>query len=161
MVTAFRPSRIIADSVALSQQLNAVAPNVTQLLYTNVSTIYQSLLTDWLTYADRNGVSREAAFYHVKAATPFTGNSPSSQPVKWFWSVLRGNTSFFDLTFQAHGATTPFNVTATGAGRVRPPRGRFTSQSPKMMTTPQPSVSGVTCSPSAIMAISAVIGGRR
>src|SRR5262249_21274047 len=52
-------------------------------------------------YADANGVARESAFYHVTKATPYTGDSPSSQPVNWFWSVARGGASWTDLTQQA------------------------------------------------------------
>jgi hypothetical protein len=95
----------------------AVAPTTPQLIYTNLSTLYGSLLTDWNTYADANGTSREAAFYHVAAATPYSGSSPSSQPVEWFWSVALGSgTSWTDLTAAAR-RTAAGGVTFGGVGQ--------------------------------------------
>jgi hypothetical protein len=91
---------VIADPSSVSH-VASVAPQTPQMLYTNLSTLYGSLLTDWLTYADANGVARELAFYHVTMATPYVGDSPSSQPVDWFWSVARGSTTWTDLTQQA------------------------------------------------------------
>jgi hypothetical protein len=101
--------------------IQAVAPDTPQLIYSNVSNLYQGLLTDWLEYADRAGVSRELAFYHVTRATPWTGASPSSQPVTWFWggyqvpaaggapvdvtSAIRGGRNF-DVSFGAAGQWT-------------------------------------------------------
>jgi hypothetical protein len=105
--------------------IQATAPDTPQLIYSNVSNLYQGLLTDWLAYADRNGVSREAAFYHVTKATPFTGSSPSSQPVTWFWggyqttpagavtdvtSAIRGGRNF-NVTFGGTGTTTAIGYT--------------------------------------------------
>ncbi|MFL5342732.1 MAG: Ig-like domain-containing protein, partial [Gemmataceae bacterium] len=106
---------LVIPNASYLSQINAVAPTTPQLIYTNVSNIYQNLLTDWLTYADQHGLTREDAFYHVAAATPFTGNSASSQPVKWFWSVRRGAslTSLTDLTSAAHGSAA--NDVAFGA----------------------------------------------
>jgi hypothetical protein len=72
-------------------QINTIAPNTPQLIYTNVSNLYLNLLTDWLNYADAHGLNRESAFYHVTQATPYTGGSPSSIPVNWLWSVRRDN----------------------------------------------------------------------
>jgi hypothetical protein len=69
--------------------IQAASPDTPQLIYSNVSNLYQGLLLDWLNYADRAGVSRELAFYHVAKATPFTGASPSSQPVNWFWGAYQ------------------------------------------------------------------------
>jgi hypothetical protein len=83
--------------------IDAVAPDTHQLLYTNVSNLYGGLLTDWLAYADATGVDREQAFYHVTAATPFNGGSPSSMPVNWLWQVSRATT---DLTAAARGGRT-------------------------------------------------------
>ena len=57
---------------------------------------------------------REAAFYHVQRATAFTGSSPSSQPVNWFWNVSRGDT---DLTANARGGRTA-GVSFGGAGEA-------------------------------------------
>ncbi|HVK11085.1 MAG TPA: Ig-like domain-containing protein [Gemmataceae bacterium] len=71
-------------------RVDAVAPDTPQLVYSNLSNLYEDLLTDWLAFADRTGGDREAAFYHVAAAAPFTGNSASSRPVAWFWNVSRG-----------------------------------------------------------------------
>jgi hypothetical protein len=105
---------VVTQGGAISQHVHDVAPNTPQLLYTNISTLYQQMLTDWLTYADAHSFSREDAFYHVNAATAFTGNSPSSQPVNWFWGVYRGSTQLTDLTAQAHGTTTPFAFGALG-----------------------------------------------
>src|SRR5262249_11171778 len=86
--------------------INAVAPTTPQLLYTNVSSLYQGPLTSWLNYADAHGISREAAFYHVTTPTPFSGNSPSSQPVDWFWKVYEGGSSgLVELTTQANGTS--------------------------------------------------------
>ncbi len=80
--------------------LEQAAAGTAKLIYSNVSNLYQTLLTDWLSYADRTGSPREAAFYHVQRATAFSGSSPSSQPVNWFWNVSRGDT---DLTANARG----------------------------------------------------------
>jgi hypothetical protein len=66
-----------------------VAPHTPKLIYSNVSNLYEDLLIDWLRYADAHGLSREAAFFHVAKPTPFSGESPSSQPVTWFWAVYR------------------------------------------------------------------------
>ncbi len=69
--------------------IDSVAPTTPQLIYSNVSNLYLNMLTDWLAYADRHGVSRELAFYHVTRATPFSGTSPSSRPVTWFWGAYQ------------------------------------------------------------------------
>ncbi len=67
-----------------------ISPTTPQFVYTNVSNIYLGLLTDWNQYADRNGLDREAAFYHVTRATPFGGMSASAVPVNQFWGVYSG-----------------------------------------------------------------------
>jgi len=77
---------VIPNSVYLST-IAAASPTTPQFVYTNISNIYLGLLTDWLDYADRMKLSRESAFYHVAAATPFTGLSASAVPVDRFWSV--------------------------------------------------------------------------
>ena len=100
----------IKDSVDLvipnprfMQRIDEVSPNTPQLIYTNVSNLYQGLLLDWLNYADTNAQSRESAFYHVSEPTPFSGSSPSSQPVNWLWHVARTDDSTTtDLTPAAH-----------------------------------------------------------
>jgi hypothetical protein len=95
---------VVTDTPGVSQQINAAAPNTPQLGYINFTSLYGSLVTDWDNWADAHGVSREAAFLHVNQATAFSGNSPSSQPVTWFWAVYQGGTTpdFQDLTEQSH-----------------------------------------------------------
>ena len=97
--------------------IQSVSPDTPQLIYSNVSNLYQGLLTDWLQYADAHGVSRELAFYHVKHATAFSGTSPSSQPVTWFWGVYQTppGGAATDVTSAARGGRN-FNVTFGGAG---------------------------------------------
>jgi hypothetical protein len=97
---------LVVPNPAYLSHINGVSPNTPQLIYSNFSNLYQGLLTDWLSYADAHGYSREDAFYHVAAATPFTGNSPSSQPVNWFWAAYEGGPSWTNLTTAAHGAGT-------------------------------------------------------
>jgi hypothetical protein len=97
--------------------ISALAPKTPQLLYTNLSTVYGSLLTDWNAYADARGIPREGAFYHVTAATPYTGGSPSSQPVEWFGSVAVGaGGSWSDVTAAAR-RTAAGGVTFGGPGQ--------------------------------------------
>ena len=69
------------------------------MIYTNTSSLYLDLLTNWLNYADANGFSREDAFYHVTVPTPWSGFGGSTQPSDWFWAVSNGST---DLTDAAH-----------------------------------------------------------
>src|SRR6185312_14186080 len=92
---------VVLDSppVYLSQ-VSSAAPNTPPLIYTNVSSVYLGLLTDWLNYADAHGYSREEAFYHVAQATPFTGAGGSTQPVNWFWGVYVGGTTLTDRSWQ-------------------------------------------------------------
>jgi hypothetical protein len=95
---------LVIPNGAYLGHIDSVAPNTPQLIYTNFSNLYQDLLTDWLAYADAHGMPREDAFYHVTAATPFSGNSASSQPVNWFWAVQRGGgSSWNNLTSRARG----------------------------------------------------------
>jgi hypothetical protein len=100
-------------------KIDAAAPSTPQLVYSNISNLYLDLLTDWLNYADAKGVPREEAFYHVASATPFIGDSPSSQPVTWFWNVARGPSvgtdRFSSLTQQARGGSAG-GVSLGGAG---------------------------------------------
>jgi hypothetical protein len=95
---------VVTDLPSLSQHIAQVAPNTPQLAYINYSSLYGSLLTDWDNWADAHGVSRENAFLHVTQATAFSGDSPSSQPVSWFWAVYQGGTTpdFQDMTSQAN-----------------------------------------------------------
>jgi hypothetical protein len=106
---------VIDDSAQVSNHVSAVAPATPQLVYTNTSSLYSNLLTDWLNYADANGIAREEAFYHVTQATSFSGTSQSSQPVNWFWAVYRGGAGLHDVTFQARG-TNPGGVAFGAAG---------------------------------------------
>ncbi|HMF12271.1 MAG TPA: hypothetical protein VKE94_08190, partial [Gemmataceae bacterium] len=101
--------RLLRESVDLVvpderflERLSKVAPKTPSLVYTNTSSLYLDLLLDWMTYADRNGLSREAAFYHTRAATKFGGNSPSSLAVNRFWKVLTGGGTLTDHTSAAH-----------------------------------------------------------
>jgi hypothetical protein len=94
---------LVVSHPAYLKHIRAVAPHTPALIYTNTSNLYEDLLTDWLTYADRHGLSREGAFYHAARAVPFRGDSPSSRPVTWFWGVYRGGRSVRDLTAAAHG----------------------------------------------------------
>ncbi len=80
---------VVTNWSGLLNQVSSLAPQANQLLYTNISTLYQDLLTDWMNYAYANWRSPEDAFYHVTQATPYSGSSPSSQPVNWFWNVYR------------------------------------------------------------------------
>jgi hypothetical protein len=92
---------IVTNQIYL-KHVHEVAPKTPQLIYTNTSNLYQGLTFDWLLYADAHGISREVAFYHAAHATPFSGDSPSSQPVTWFWGVYRGSRSPVNVTAAAH-----------------------------------------------------------
>jgi Bacterial Ig domain len=99
--------------------IEAAAPATPQLVYSNISNLYLDLLADWLAYADRMHLPRETAFYHVSKPTPFVGDSPSSQPVTWFWNVergpLTGTDGFTKLTSQARSGAVG-DVALGGAG---------------------------------------------
>jgi hypothetical protein len=94
---------VVVSNPKYLRHVRAVAPETPQLLYTNATNLYQDLLLDWLAYADAHGLSREEAFYHAAQPTAFRGNSPSSQPVTWFWAVYRGGRPAADLTRAARG----------------------------------------------------------
>ncbi len=109
---------LVIPSPKYAAAIDAAAPATPQLVYSNISNLYQGLLTDWLDYAGRTGADREAAFYHVSKATPFTGGSPSSQPVTHFWGVTAGpvaGAAPTDLTAAARGGRT-FGVAFAGPG---------------------------------------------
>jgi hypothetical protein len=109
---------IVANPVYLDQ-IAAAAPGSTRLIYTNVSNIYLDLLTDWLAYADKHGLDREGAFYHVTQATPFTGDSSSSRPVNWFWSVqVGGAAGWTDFTRSARQNAQNFSFGDAGESVV-------------------------------------------
>lgn len=103
---------VMEDTPAYLGQIHNISPNTPQLLYTNVSSVYKNLLTDWLNYADAHGYSREEAFYHVTQATPFGGAGGSTQPVTWLWGVYVGGSTLTDRTWQAHST----GLTFGGAG---------------------------------------------
>ena len=80
---------------------------------------FADLQTGLMNYADRVGANRELAFYHVSKATPFSGTSPSSQPVTWFWGVYQSTgspTTATDVTSAARGGRN-FNVNLGGTGQ--------------------------------------------
>ncbi len=89
---------LVVPEAHFLEHIRSVAPQTPQLLYTNTSSLYFDLLPDWLSYADRKHLSREAAFYHAAKPTEFKGDSPSSRPVTWFWRVLRGDDRLADVT---------------------------------------------------------------
>ncbi|MGL6097653.1 MAG: hypothetical protein ACRC7O_17875, partial [Fimbriiglobus sp.] len=95
---------LVVANPAYLGTIDAAAPDTPQIVYTNVSNLYQGLLTSWLNYADRTGANRELAFYHVARATPWANMSPSAQPVNWFWGVHRtGPGAAVNLTAEARG----------------------------------------------------------
>jgi hypothetical protein len=121
-ITAFE-EKLLRQSVDLvipsREYLNEIkqsAPNTPAMIYTNVSSLYMELLTDWLNWADANGVSREAAFYHVTQATRFNGDSSSSRPVNWFWGVYQGGVTpdFIDLTASSRANSRSIQFKGTG-----------------------------------------------
>jgi hypothetical protein len=97
---------LVIPDVQYLDQINAAGPNTPQLLYTNASSLYQSSLLAWDNYADVKGINREDAFYHVTTATPFSGESASSQPVDWFWGVYgsKPDGTLTDWTSNAHSS---------------------------------------------------------
>jgi hypothetical protein len=105
---------VVVPEAHYMKHIHDVAPNTPQMLYTNTSNLYLELLTDWLNFADAHDLPREAAFYHAARPIAVRGNSPSSQPVTWFWSVQRGNKKLIDLTYAAR--TMKDRVAFGGAG---------------------------------------------
>lgn len=87
-----------------------------KMIYSNVSNIYEGMLTSWLDYADRTGNDREAAFYHVAGATPFTGSSSSSMPVTWFWNAVKTNSAGMITNVTAKTRGTSSGGIVPGAG---------------------------------------------
>ncbi len=96
---------LVVPNPQFLQSVQSASPDTPQLIYSNVSNLYQDLLTSWLNYADRVGVSRELAFYHVTRPTAFEGASPSSQPVRWLTGAS-----------QWSGTSTPVDVTSAVRG---------------------------------------------
>lgn len=107
-----------AKFLSIIDQTSSATP---QLIYSNVSNLYQELLTDWLAYADGRGASRELAFYHVTQPTAWTGASASSQPVTWFWNAelgpVTGASGFKKLTGEARDGNAG-DVTFGAAGQA-------------------------------------------
>jgi hypothetical protein len=95
---------LVVPNTAYLGTIASMSPHTPQLIYSNVSSLYQGLLTSWLNYAEAHNLNPEDAFYHVAQATPFSGSSSSSQPVNWFWAVYQGGiwANFTDLTSAAH-----------------------------------------------------------
>jgi hypothetical protein len=110
---------VVANPAYLSE-INSISPNTTQLIYTNVSNIYEGLLTSWMYYAYQNNINPEAAFYHVTTPTPFSGTSGSSEPVDWFWSVQLGNsaTGWTDFTSNSSRSAQDFPLGNVGQALV-------------------------------------------
>ncbi|MHB1425746.1 MAG: Ig-like domain-containing protein [Gemmataceae bacterium] len=110
---------VVSDQSYLSQ-IHAIAPNTPQLIYSNVSNIYQSSLLSWLNYAEAHGISPEQAFYHVSQPTPFAGGGGSTQPVNWFWGVYTGGSSLSDRTWWAHAGSATYGsgVAFGGVGQA-------------------------------------------
>lgn len=102
-------------------QLETVAPDTPKFFYSNISNLYEGLLTDWLSYADRTNTDRESAFYHVTQTTAFSGTSPSSKPVTWAWNVARSPlataTAWARLTTEARNAT-PGDIAFGASGQT-------------------------------------------
>ena len=107
---------LVIPNIAFLDGISAITPTTPQLIYTNTTNLYLSLLTDWLTYADRNGYDREAAFYHVKEASRAEGMSASATLVNNFWAVFRGSnaTDWADITSTARSGTGTNAFAATG-----------------------------------------------
>jgi hypothetical protein len=105
---------LVVPNPGYLKRIHDVSPKTPQIIYTNCSNIYLELYTDWLAYADANGLSRESAFYHVSRPLAFKGNSASSQPVTWFWGVYRGGNSPVNLTNAAHANNGKVEFAANG-----------------------------------------------
>ncbi|HJZ54313.1 MAG TPA: hypothetical protein VKE74_05115, partial [Gemmataceae bacterium] len=107
---------LVIPNIQYLDDIAKVSPTTPQFVYTNVSNIYLGLYTDWLAYADRTGVSREAAFYHATRPIGYSGASASSVPVNQFWGVYRGTDgNWTNLTGQARStASSVFSFAATG-----------------------------------------------
>ena len=95
---------LVIPNLTYLDAINAASPGTPQLVYTNVSNIYLGLVTDWADYADARRLDREAAYYHVTAATKYDGFSASAVPVDRFWGVYQtdaGGAVTADLTRDA------------------------------------------------------------
>jgi hypothetical protein len=112
---------LIVPNPKFLEGFESVAADSAKYLYSNASNLYLNLLSGWIAHATRTGADREAAFYHVSQATPFTGNSPSAQPVNWLWNVSRGaangSGAITDLTSHARAGRN-VGVTFGGVGEA-------------------------------------------
>jgi hypothetical protein len=100
-------------------QINQITPNAPQMIYSNASNMYGSMITDWMSYANQHGLDSESAFLHVSQATPFSGASASSMPVSWFWNVqTSSNGTWANETTAAHDQSTPLNFGTAGESLV-------------------------------------------
>jgi hypothetical protein len=111
---------LIIPNLNLVDDISAVNSKTPQFIYTNVSNVYLGLLTDWLTYADKNKLDRESLFYHVNKATPFSGMSASAVAVNHFWAAYRGNDTkgYTYYTQQVRRGTTPVRLGEAGESFV-------------------------------------------
>ena len=114
---------LVIPNVSYLSTVAGAAPATPKLVYSNVSNIYLDLLTDWLSYADKNRMNREAAFYHVTKATPFAGLSASAVPVDRFWGVF-GTTASGAVTDLTSDAADRGGETVPTPGRGGQPRDR-------------------------------------
>lgn len=112
---------LIVPNAKFLDGFEEAAADSAKYLYSNASNLYSNLIADWLSHAVRIRSNPEAAFYHVTQATPFTGNSPSAQPVTWLWGVYRGAVNgggpVTDLTSNARAGRT-VGVTFGGVGEA-------------------------------------------
>ena len=107
---------LVIPNVIYLNNIAQVSPSTPQLVYTNTTNLYLSLLTDWLAYADRMGYDREAAFYHVNRASRADGMSASATPVNNFWGVYRGSsaTDWTNITSKTRSGTSTNAFAALG-----------------------------------------------
>ncbi|MBX9585381.1 MAG: hypothetical protein K2X87_34165 [Gemmataceae bacterium] len=108
---------LVVPNTRYLSTIDGASPRTPQLIYSNVSNLYQGLLTDWLGYADRTGADREDAFYHVAGPTAYTGNSGSSRPVDQFWGAYQGGPGGggpADITSAVRSGGRPVGLGATG-----------------------------------------------
>lgn len=107
---------LVVPNLSYVDDVERVSPNTPSLVYTNISNVYLGLLTDWLAYADRNKLDREALFFHVNKPLTFFGMSASAVPVNQFWGVHRGRDGgvWADLTRDARKPGTAFKLGGVG-----------------------------------------------
>ncbi|QDU23361.1 Ig-like domain-containing protein [Urbifossiella limnaea] len=136
---------VVIPNAKFMQTVNNASPDTPQLLYSNVSNLYQGLLADWVEYADRVGAPREQAFYHVSQATTFVGTSPSSQPVTWLWSAYQfdGAATKNVTSASRGGAGTNLNFGGAGAWTALGSLEKFRELNVTLATLPQAGWGGV------------------